>query len=52
LQVRGTSYPRLQIRTVEELLDGKNFEYPRHESATWKQATRVVESGGQESLAL
>ncbi len=40
-ELRGQSYARLQIRTVEELLDGKTFDYPRHEAASWKQAARA-----------
>ena len=40
-ELRGVSYPRLQIRTVEELLSGKNFDYPQREAATWKQAARA-----------
>ena len=40
-ELRGQSYARLQIRTVEELLDGKTFDYPRHEVASWKQAARA-----------
>jgi site-specific DNA-methyltransferase (adenine-specific) len=51
-ELRGTSYPRLQIRTVEELLDGKSFEYPRHEASSWKQATQAASDVGQESLDL
>ena len=51
-ELRGKSYPRLQIRTVEELLNGQTFDYPHHEAATWKQAARAVEDGGQTSLTL
>jgi len=51
-ELRGISYPRIQIRTVEELLEGKGFEYPRHEAATWKQAERAVMESGQETLSL
>jgi len=40
-ELRGVSYPRLQIRTVEELLVGNGFQYPEREAATWKQAARV-----------
>ncbi len=51
-ELRGKSYPRLQIRTVEELLNGQGFDYPHHEAATWKQAARAVEDGGQGALSL
>jgi DNA modification methylase len=51
-ELRGKSYPRLQIRTVEELLNGQGFDYPHHEAAAWKQAARAVEDGGQTSLTL
>ncbi len=51
-ELRGKSYPRLQIRTVEELLNGQTFDYPHHEAAAWKQAARAVEDGGQTSLTL
>lgn len=46
------NFPRIQIRTVEELLNGKNFDYPRHVAATWKQASRAIVDGGQNQLAL
>ena len=51
-ELRGVSYPRLQIRTVEELLAGKGFEYPEREAATWKQAARAGERSTQVSLDL
>jgi site-specific DNA-methyltransferase (adenine-specific) len=50
--LRGISYPRLQIRTVEELLNGKNFEYPQREAATWKQAARAQAGSTQAALEL
>lgn len=40
-ELRGRSYSRLQIRTVEELLNSQSFDYPHHEAATWKQAARA-----------
>ena len=46
----GKSFARLQIRTVEELLNGRGFEYPSHAASTWKQAGRVASSGEQEAL--
>ena len=37
----GTSYPRMQIFTVEQLLQGKQVEYPRYaRDKTFKQAPR------------
>jgi DNA modification methylase len=51
-ELRGISYPRLQIRTVEELLSGKNFEYPQREAATWKQAARAQAGSTQAALEL
>ena len=51
-ELRGVSYPRLQIRTVEELLAGKTFEYPQREAATWKQAARAGEKSTQTALEL
>ena len=51
-ELRGVSYPRLQIRTVEELLAGKNFGYPQREAATWKQAARAQAGSTQAALDL
>ena len=37
----GTSYPRLQILTIQQLLNGKQPEYPLHRrDATFKKAPR------------
>lgn len=37
----GTTYPRLQILTVQQILDGKQPEYPLHRrDATFKKAPR------------
>ena len=36
-----SQYPKLQLCTVEELLDGKTVDYPRYKfDATHKKATR------------
>jgi DNA modification methylase len=36
-----TTYPRIQILTIQEILDGKQPEYPRHRAdATFKKAPR------------
>ncbi|MCL2659973.1 MAG: restriction endonuclease [Acidobacteriaceae bacterium] len=38
----GSTYPRLQILTVQEILDGKQPDYPRHRlDATFKKAPRA-----------
>lgn len=45
----GTSYPRIQILTIRELLEGKNVEYPRLAPvATFKRAPKVQKSNGEE----
>ncbi len=37
----GTVYPRLQILTIQQILDGKQPEYPLHRrDATFKKAPR------------
>ena len=37
----GTSYPRMQILTVQQLLNGQQVEYPRYaRDSTFKQAPR------------
>jgi hypothetical protein len=37
----GTKYPRMQIYTVEEILKGKQVEYPRYaRDNTFRQAPR------------
>ncbi len=37
----GTSYPRLQMFTVEQLMNGQQVEYPRYaRDNTFKQAPR------------
>jgi len=40
----GRDYPRIQIRTIEELLDGAGIEMPLS-SVTFKQAGRVKDEG-------
>ena len=49
----GTYYPRIQILTIQQLLDGKQVQYPRHAPvATFKRAQRMqkVNSDSQEPL--
>jgi site-specific DNA-methyltransferase (adenine-specific) len=43
-------YPRLQIRTVAELLDGKGIDYPAigGGNVTFKRAQRVKEKAGDQ----
>ena len=40
----GRDYPRIQIRTIEDLLGGKGIEMPQS-SVTFKQAGRVKDEG-------
>ena len=35
------SFPRIQIRTIERLLNGEQIEYPRWVDATFKKAPRT-----------
>jgi site-specific DNA-methyltransferase (adenine-specific) len=47
----GTKHPRLQLRTVEELLGGRGIDYPRTQAnVTLKRAPRVEEAERQFSL--
>jgi site-specific DNA-methyltransferase (adenine-specific) len=48
----GRTFPRLQIRTVEELLSGHGFEYPQHAAATWKQAAKAATPSTQQAMEL
>jgi hypothetical protein len=54
--VWGKRYPRLQILTIKELLEGKKVDSPpssRHADITFKKAPKIVQkSGGQEELPL
>ena len=45
-------FPRLQIRTVAELLAGRNFDFPKHASTTFRRAVRAQAEAGQETLRL
>jgi hypothetical protein len=38
-------FPRIQVLTVEELLEGKGIEYPRAMSATFKKAPKAKREG-------
>ncbi len=48
----GKSYPRMQILTVAELLEGKGIEMPPigQVSVTFKRATKAKEKGRQDKL--
>ena len=42
LHVKDTTYPKIQIRTIKELLDGKGIEYPRTPTdVTFRKAKRA-----------
>jgi hypothetical protein len=47
----GRTYPRLQILTIEQLLNGAEIQMPPA-YCTFKQAGRVREDGGQMGLDL
>jgi len=48
---RTMKYPRIQILTIEDLFNGKEFEYPQWAlDATHKKAKRQTKSGGSEQL--
>jgi hypothetical protein len=38
-----TKFPRIQILTVEQLLNGEEMKYPRWVDATFKKAPKVRE---------
>ena len=43
-----TDYPKIQIRTVGELLEGKGFEVPRHPQ-TYQPAQRITRAEGEQA---
>jgi len=50
--VDRSTYPRIQILTIQEILDGKQPDYPRHRvDATFKKAPKVKPEKG-ETLSL
>ena len=50
---RKMSYPRIQIVTIKELLDGKEIKYPEWSlDATHKKAERKKKSWGGEQILL
>jgi len=49
----GTTYPRVQILTIQEILDGKQPDYPRFaRDATFKKAPKARASTRQSNLSL
>jgi len=46
----GHTYPRVQLVTVAELLDGRSIQYPasRHTNVTHQRAPRAKDDGGQQ----
>lgn len=50
-QFPGKHYPKIQVLTIEELLDGRQVEYPRvAPEVTFKKAERKKKKGRQEQL--
>jgi hypothetical protein len=41
-------YPRLQILTIAELLEGKKIQYPEHRVETFAKAERKTKHGQEE----
>jgi len=49
--LHGKKYPRVQILTIEELIEDKNLKYPRIlPEATFKSAKRKIDRGEQGEL--
>jgi DNA modification methylase len=46
------SYPRIQLLTVGELLEGKTLAYPHATGATFKKAPKAEADSGEEALQL
>ena len=42
-----TDFPKIQIRTVGELLEGRSFEIPRHPQ-TYQSAQRIARPAGEQ----
>ncbi len=49
-ELANRDYPRIQILTIKELLDGKRPQLPLLVMPTYQQAERVQEAPGQEKL--
>jgi site-specific DNA-methyltransferase (adenine-specific) len=51
LKMEGASaekFPKIQVLTIADLLDGKKLQFPRHNIATFKQAERKSKSKEQQ----
>ncbi len=49
----GTKHPRLQILTIEELLDGASLDYPSpYANVTFKRAPKLKQADGHSQLTL
>ncbi len=49
----GTTYPRIQVLTIQQVLDGKQPEYPLHRvDATYKRAPKVTKASENLKLPL
>lgn len=49
----GTRHPRLQLRTVAELMEGKGLDYPRYaDNVTFKRAPKSQAGGHQQDKLL
>jgi hypothetical protein len=51
-ELAGRDYPRIQILTIRELLDGKRPQLPLLVLPTYQQAEKVRPDDGQQELAL
>lgn len=49
-ELAGRDYPRVQILTIKELLDGKRPQLPLLVMPTYQQAEKVQQSPGQQAL--
>jgi site-specific DNA-methyltransferase (adenine-specific) len=50
---KGSYYPKVQILTIQDLLNGKTVDYPRYAPvATFKKAQRVHKANGDEQNRL
>ncbi len=48
----GTRYPRIQILSIADLLEGKKIEYPRLLDVTYKKAPRVRGAAAEQQTLL
>lgn len=45
-ELLGGRYPKIQILTIEDLLNGKAIDYPRYGIGTFKKARLTSKAGG------